>query len=94
MSYHWRPFCPFSPSRSNYIAAWHAARTMVPAKQGLIINVSSIGGLTYLFNVAYGIGKAAVRATYYGLQNEIEVCVLFFLCGYVCRHSRNVVGLT
>ncbi|CAH3192044.1 unnamed protein product [Porites evermanni] len=45
---------------------------MVPAKQGLIINVSSIGGLTYLFNVAYGIGKAAVRATYYRLQNEIE----------------------
>ncbi|XP_073232583.1 dehydrogenase/reductase SDR family member 1-like [Porites lutea] len=45
--------------RSNYIAAWHAARMMVPAKQGLIINVSSIGGLTYLFNVAYGIGKAA-----------------------------------
>ncbi|CAH3167913.1 unnamed protein product, partial [Porites lobata] len=58
--------------RSNYIAAWHAARMMVPAKQGLIINVSSMGGLTYLFNVAYGIGKAAVRATYYGLQNEIE----------------------
>ena len=51
---------------------------MVPAKQGLIINVSSIGGLTYLFNVAYGIGKAAVRATYYRLQNEIEVCVCFF----------------
>lgn len=48
---------------------------MVPAKQGLIINVSSIGGLTYLFNVAYGIGKAAVRATYCRLQNEIEVCV-------------------
>ena len=70
---------------------------MVPAKQGLIINVSSIGGLTYLFNVAYGIGKAAVRATYYRLQNEIEVCVcvcFFFSCGYVCRHSRNVVGLT
>ena len=56
---------------------------MVPAKQGLIINVSSIGGLTYLFNVAYGIGKAAVRATYYGLQNEIEVCVLFF-CVVMC----------
>ena len=60
------------------MAAWHAARMMVPAKQGLIINVSSIGGLTYLFNVAYGIGKAAVRATYYRLQNEIEVCVWFF----------------
>jgi NAD(P)-dependent dehydrogenase (short-subunit alcohol dehydrogenase family) len=27
--------------------------------QGLIVNVSSIGGLRYLFNVAYGVGKAA-----------------------------------
>ena len=57
---------------------------MVPAKQGLIINVSSIGGLTYLFNVAYGIGKAAVRATYYRLQNEIEVCVCVFFQVVVC----------
>jgi len=33
---------------------------MVPQKDGLIVNISSPGGLTYLFNVAYGIGKAAV----------------------------------
>lgn len=45
--------------RSNYIAAWHAAKMMVPAKQGLIVNVSSFGGLRYLFNVSYGVGKAA-----------------------------------
>ena len=42
------------------MAAWHAAKMMVPAKQGLIVNVSSAGGLRYLFNVAYGVGKAAV----------------------------------
>ena len=60
------PLCPFSPSRSNYIAAWHAAKVMVPAKQGLIVNVSSPGGLRYLFNVAYGVGKAAVRHTTVG----------------------------
>lgn len=45
--------------RSNYIAACLAAKMMVPAKQGLIVNVSSAGGLRYLFNVAYGTGKAA-----------------------------------
>ncbi|XP_071802181.1 dehydrogenase/reductase SDR family member 1-like [Asterias amurensis] len=45
--------------RGHYIASWHAAQMMVPAKQGLIINVSSIGGLKYYFNVAYGVGKAA-----------------------------------
>ena len=31
---------------------------MVPRKSGLIVNVSSGGGLAYLFNCAYGIGKA------------------------------------
>lgn len=42
------------------MAACYAAKMMVPAKQGLIVNVSSAGGLRYLFNVAYGTGKAAV----------------------------------
>ncbi|CAH3192043.1 unnamed protein product, partial [Porites evermanni] len=45
--------------RSHYIAAWHAAKMMVPAKQGLIVNVSSPGGLRYVLNVPYGVGKAA-----------------------------------
>ncbi|XP_078365326.1 dehydrogenase/reductase SDR family member 1-like [Oculina patagonica] len=45
--------------RSNYVAAWYASKMMVPAKQGLIVNLSSPGGLRYLFNVAYGVGKAA-----------------------------------
>ena len=33
---------------------------MVPRRQGLIVNISSYGGVRYLFNVAYGVGKAAV----------------------------------
>ena len=33
---------------------------MVPRRRGLIVNVSSAGGLQYLFNVAYGVGKQAV----------------------------------
>ena len=33
---------------------------MVKRRSGLIVNVSSPGGLRYLFNVAYGVGKAAV----------------------------------
>jgi dehydrogenase/reductase SDR family protein 1 len=32
---------------------------MVPNKRGLIVNISSGGGLRYLFNVPYGVGKAA-----------------------------------
>ena len=69
--HHRRSLCPFSPLRSNYIAAWHAAKMMVPAKQGLIVNVSSSGGMTYLFNVAYGVGKAAVsRTSLHAFKNE------------------------
>ena len=33
---------------------------MVEAKSGLIVNISSAGGLSYLFNVPYGVGKAGV----------------------------------
>jgi dehydrogenase/reductase SDR family protein 1 len=32
---------------------------MTKNREGLIINVSSIGGMMYLFNVPYGVGKAA-----------------------------------
>lgn len=45
--------------RNHYLCTVHASRMMVPRKSGLIVNVSSPGGLVYLFNVAYGVGKAA-----------------------------------
>lgn len=45
--------------RSNYVAAYFAAKMMIPNKQGLIVNISSFGGLRYLFNIPYGVGKAA-----------------------------------
>lgn len=44
--------------RGHYICTTLASRMMVPRQQGLIVNVSSSGGLKYLFNVAYGVGKA------------------------------------
>uniref|UniRef100_A0A8D0HM50 Dehydrogenase/reductase SDR family member 1 n=1 Tax=Sphenodon punctatus TaxID=8508 RepID=A0A8D0HM50_SPHPU len=45
--------------RGHYIYTFYAARMMVPAKHGLIVIISSIGGLRYLFSVPYGVGKAA-----------------------------------
>ncbi|XP_052769663.1 dehydrogenase/reductase SDR family member 1-like [Mya arenaria] len=45
--------------RNHYICSVLASRLMVPRKQGLIVNISSVGGLLYLFNTAYGIGKEA-----------------------------------
>lgn len=46
--------------RNHYMCTVYAAKMMVPRKSGLIVNISSAGGLAYLFNVAYGIGKEAV----------------------------------
>jgi dehydrogenase/reductase SDR family protein 1 len=45
--------------RNHYYCTVYAARLMTPRKQGLIVFISSAGGLRYLFNVAYGVGKAA-----------------------------------
>jgi len=45
--------------RSNYVAAWHAARLMVPQKSGLIVALSGYVGVTYTFNVIFGTCKTA-----------------------------------
>lgn len=65
-----KPFWDLSPEswdwinnvglRSHYVASIFGSRLMSKKKKGLIINVSSFGGLDYIFNVAYGIGKAAM----------------------------------
>jgi len=46
--------------RSHYVASVFAARHMVAARRGLIVNVSSFGAKIYAVNVAYGVGKAGV----------------------------------
>jgi NAD(P)-dependent dehydrogenase (short-subunit alcohol dehydrogenase family) len=45
--------------RSHYVASIYAARLMTPRRRGLITTISSWGGLSYIFGVAYGAGKAA-----------------------------------
>jgi len=45
--------------RNAYYCTVFASRMMVPQKKGLIINISSLGGLQFAMNPAYGIGKAA-----------------------------------
>jgi NAD(P)-dependent dehydrogenase (short-subunit alcohol dehydrogenase family) len=46
--------------RSNYVAAWHAARIMVAQKSGLIVATSGYVGVTYTYGVVFGTCKAAV----------------------------------
>jgi NAD(P)-dependent dehydrogenase (short-subunit alcohol dehydrogenase family) len=45
--------------RSHYVASIFAARLMTKQKSGLICTISSWGSMSYLFNTAYGVGKAA-----------------------------------
>ncbi len=45
--------------RSHYIASHWAAKMMTQCKQGLIVTISSWGGLAPIFGVVYGTGKSA-----------------------------------
>ena len=44
--------------RSNYVAAWHAAKLMVRAGHGLIASISFYGAVSYFHGAAYGAAKA------------------------------------
>jgi NAD(P)-dependent dehydrogenase (short-subunit alcohol dehydrogenase family) len=46
--------------RSNFVAAWHAAKIMVPRKSGLIVATSGYVGVTYTYGVVFGTCKSAV----------------------------------
>lgn len=45
--------------RSHYVASVFAARMMTNRNSGLICTISSWGSMSYIFNTAYGAGKAA-----------------------------------
>ena len=74
---------------------------MVPRKQGLIVNVSSVGGLSYLFNVAYGVGKVAVG---YSINIHVAVglsfsiiphpCVRYFLAASFCQQQKAAITIS
>ena len=57
---------------NHYFCTVHAARLMTARKQGLIVVISSPGGLRYLFNVAYGVGKAAVSLSDFFLFHQFK----------------------
>ena len=46
--------------RSNFVAAWHAARIMVAQGSGLIVATSGYVGVTYTYGTVFGTCKAAV----------------------------------
>jgi NAD(P)-dependent dehydrogenase (short-subunit alcohol dehydrogenase family) len=46
--------------RSNFVAAWYAAKLMVAARSGLIVAISGYVGVTYTYGVIFGTCKSAV----------------------------------
>ncbi|MFC1437750.1 SDR family NAD(P)-dependent oxidoreductase [Streptacidiphilus sp. N1-10] len=58
--------------RSNFVAAWHAARIMAPAKSGLIVATSGYVGVTYTYGVVFGICKSAVDRMARDMAVELE----------------------
>jgi NAD(P)-dependent dehydrogenase (short-subunit alcohol dehydrogenase family) len=58
--------------RSNYIAAWHAAKIMVPQQAGLIVAISGYVGVTYTYDVIFGTCKSAVDRMARDMAIELE----------------------
>ena len=58
--------------RSNYVAAWHAARVMVPQKSGLIVAISGFAAVTYTYGVIFGTSKSAVDRMARDMAIELE----------------------
>ncbi len=57
--------------RAHYVASVHAAPLLIPARDGLVVNVSSIGASSYLFSTAYGVGKTGVDRLSRDLAHEL-----------------------
>eukprot|EP01065_Artemidia_motanka_P052161 TRINITY_DN9346_c0_g1_i1.p1 TRINITY_DN9346_c0_g1~~TRINITY_DN9346_c0_g1_i1.p1 ORF type:complete len:392 (+),score=54.62 TRINITY_DN9346_c0_g1_i1:71-1246(+) len=59
--------------RSHFVASVYASKQMVRLrKKGIIINVSSFGGAQYIFDVAYGIGKAGMDRMAHDMAIELQ----------------------
>jgi dehydrogenase/reductase SDR family protein 1 len=58
--------------RSHYVSSHEAVPMMIENGSGLIVNISSFAGLAYVFNLAYGVGKAAVDRMSKDMGHELK----------------------
>lgn len=59
--------------RSHYVASVFASKRMVKAKSGLIVNISSPGGLKWLNDVLYGVAKAGLDRLTRDMAHEFKI---------------------
>ena len=57
--------------RSNYVAAWQAARIMVPQRSGLIVATSGYAGRVYNYAALFGVCKSAVDRMAHDMAIEL-----------------------
>jgi len=58
--------------RSNFVAARHAAKMMVPQESGLIVAISGYAAVTYTYGVVFGMCKSAVDRMARDMAVELE----------------------
>ena len=58
--------------KSNSVAAWHAAKLMVPQRSGLIVAISGFAAVTYTYGVIFGTSKSAVDRMARDMAIELE----------------------
>jgi NAD(P)-dependent dehydrogenase (short-subunit alcohol dehydrogenase family) len=58
--------------RAAFVAAWHAARVMVPQGSGLIAALSGYVGVTYTYDVVFGTTKGATDRMMRDMGHELQ----------------------
>ncbi|XP_038949060.1 dehydrogenase/reductase SDR family member 1 isoform X1 [Rattus norvegicus] len=76
--------------RGHYLCSVYGARLMVPAGKGLIVVVSSPGGLQHMFNVPYGVGKAAMKS----VLSSAETTEMSGKCVVALATDPNILSLS
>ncbi|MBW2942185.1 SDR family NAD(P)-dependent oxidoreductase [Zhongshania aquimaris] len=69
--------------RAHYISSVFAAKMMVKAKSGLIVNISSFGSRCYIHTPVYGVSKAGVDKMAHDMAKDLKeynvACVSLWL---------------
>ena len=82
--------------RAAYVASQHAARLMVPARRGVIANISFWAAQKHLGNVIYGIAKAATDKLTFDTAHELrkhDVTVVSLYPGLVKTEAVVAAGV-
>ena len=58
--------------RAAFVASQHAARTMIQARRGLIVNISAWAAQKYIANTLYGVAKAATDKLTRDMAHELQ----------------------